>query len=109
MHPLAQKEMELAGIDDAYTQFVNSFTARYTNLKIVDGRHAKRESSWFIDAAHFHRAGAIPYSATVAQVLKEEHDSQWIILPEIDNLSDSQLEDVQQSADWIKKSHLSLN
>jgi hypothetical protein len=102
LHPVAQRETERFGIDDAYVRFVKNFSSSFDNLSIIDGRHSHYAGNCFIDPGHLHRRGTVTYSTALASLMSSDYSQQWITLPSWEEQSaDCQLEDVEQSSKLI--------
>jgi hypothetical protein len=103
MVPQVQATREQKGLDALYTRYARAVQARYSNLVVVDARHAGYPHRLFVDAAHLDRDGARRFSAELADVLGRRlqdrgGQSRWFELPASHDVpEDPPIEDLQQS------------
>jgi hypothetical protein len=60
-----------SGFDRAWTEYVASWTARYPNLVVIDGRGLTYPDSAFFDPNHLSRDGVVDFSHRFAEILPE--------------------------------------
>ncbi|SIO67470.1 hypothetical protein SAMN05444166_8370 [Singulisphaera sp. GP187] len=103
IQPALQQRCEQSGFDARHQKFVRGFQAEFSNVTVLDGRHANYDPQVFFDPHHLARDGAAVLSYDVAMMLRRainaDHAlSRWVNLPAYGNRRiDGPLEDVEQS------------
>lgn len=72
-HPYLQTRTELSGFDARWTEYVQSWAARYPNLRVVDGRGLNYPPEFFLDPNHLAGPGMTAFSQNVARVVPQLH------------------------------------
>ncbi|GAC1464117.1 MAG: hypothetical protein NVSMB9_02430 [Isosphaeraceae bacterium] len=107
-HPEVQTRRERYGWDAQYMAYLRSLLERYSNLTVVDGRHAGYPSEALADMTHLSRTGAVVFSEAVGGLLRDRlapgangAGARWIEIPRYDaaraEALASAVEDVSQS------------
>ncbi|WP_406696706.1 hypothetical protein V5E97_37545 [Singulisphaera sp. Ch08] len=103
IQPALQQRCEQTGFDARHLKFVRGFQAEFSNVTVLDGRHANYDPKVFFDPHHLARDGAAVFSFDVAKILRRSINAdrtlpRWVDLPTYGNRRiDGPLEDVEQS------------
>jgi hypothetical protein len=82
--PALQARREQKGLDALYSRFAREFLDEFSNLVVLDARHAGYASTVFTDAAHLDRDGACTLSADVGDAVRahaQVSGPRWVELP----------------------------
>lgn len=108
LQPALQERCERSGFDARHVEFVRRYQARYANVTVLDGRHARYDPRVFFDPHHLARDGAAIFSTDVASTVRRGIESDpplphWVDLPSFgERPIDGPLEDVEQSRVAVK-------
>jgi hypothetical protein len=102
LHPDVQERRDRGGMHGQYVRFVRGLQDRYTNLTVVDARHAGYGPEALADLTHMNRLGAERFSSEVAAVLRDRLGGaagpRWVEpRPGAPPAPPSALEDLEQS------------
>jgi hypothetical protein len=96
------------GVHANYDRFVRGLQDQFSNLSVIDARHAGYQDPVFVDPVHLDRDGAVALSNDVGDVLQRalthsEPVARWVELPAYrDRPIALTLEDVNQSRERLK-------
>ncbi len=100
--PALQARREQKGLDARFSQFARGFLDEFSNLVVLDARHAGYARTVFTDAAHLDRDGACTLSADVGDAVRactRGSSRRWVELPAFgDRPTAAVVEDLAESA-----------
>jgi hypothetical protein len=100
--PEIQARRDEGGADADYMRFLVGMQKRYSNVVVIDGRHAGYDHTLHTDATHLDRQGSAVMSTDVAEIvargLSRPNGVRWVTLPPYRDLPDViAIEDLNQS------------